>query len=257
MWLTTMASTVRAQLQMSRRNVEDLLPVLSIPLATVITLAILVNARRPDLGSYAVVAVVLMTLSQMGFFVGTELIAQDRQNQTLELIVASPASYFVLLGTRIFVLTAIGIAGFAESWLIARLVFGITIPVHHPLLLMTTLLLTTCAVAATAMIFAPLCSFGRTPRTIQNAIGGPLFLLGGVLVPVTYLPEFVQPISRGVFLYWAAELLRDSLRPEEPADAAFRLLMIVILAGIAGATGFTLVRRLLTHLRREGTLGLA
>jgi ABC-2 type transport system permease protein len=257
MWLRFIARVARAQLQMSRRNIEDLLPVLSIPFATVITMAILVNGGRSDLASYAVVAVVLMTLSQMGFFVGTEIIAQDRHNQVLELIVASPASYFALLGTRVFILTAFGMIGFAESWMIAWVVFGLRIAVHHPLLLLTTLFVTTFAVAATATIFAPLCSFGRTPRTIQNAIGGPLFLLGGVLVPVAYLPEFVQPVSRVIFLYWSADLLRDAFQPAYPANVFFRITAIAGLGVIAGAVGFALLQKLLTHLRREGTLGLA
>lgn len=252
-----MARTARAQLQMTRRNIEDLLPVLSIPLATVITLSILLHSRRPDLAGYALVAVVLMTITQMGFFVGTELIVQDRHNQRLELIVASPASYFVVLGTRVFVLSAIGIAGFAEAWLIAWAVFGIRIPVYHPWLLGATLLLTALAVAATALIFATLCSFGRTPRTVQNAIGGPLFLLGGVLVPVTFLPEFVQPVSRGIFLYWSANLLRDALNAAEPVDVVLRLLAILGLGVLGGAIGIVLLQKLLTHLRREGTLGLA
>jgi ABC-2 type transport system permease protein len=247
----------RAQIQMTRRNIEDLLPVLSIPLATVVTLSILVHSQRHDLAGHALVAVVLMTITQMGFFVGTEVIVQDRHNQRLELIVASPASYFVLLGTRIFVLSAIGIAGFAEGWLIAWAIFDIRIAIHHPWLLGFTLLLTTFAVAATATIFATLCSFGRTPRTVQNAVGGPLFLLGGVLVPVTYLPEFVQPVSRGIFLYWAADLLRDALSATAPVNIVWRLQAIFWLGAISAAVGLVLLQKLLTHLRREGTLGLA
>ena len=257
MWLRLMARTARAQVQMTRRNIEDLLPVLSIPLATLITLSILMHARRPDLAGHALVAVVLMTITQMGFFVGTELIVQDRHNQRLELIVASPASYFVLLGTRVFVLSAIGMVGFAEGWLIAWAAFGVRIAIYHPWLLLATLLLTTFAVAASALIFATLCSFGRTPRTVQNAIGGPLFLLGGVLVPVTYLPDFVQPVSRGLFLYWSADLLRDALTAADPIHPIARLHAIFLLGVIGGAIGLALLQRLLTHLRREGTLGLA
>ena len=72
-WLV--AGVARTQLRMTRRNIEDWLPVFSTPLSAIITLAILMHAGRPDLAGYAIVAVVLMTLSQMGFFVGTEFIA--------------------------------------------------------------------------------------------------------------------------------------------------------------------------------------
>jgi ABC-2 type transport system permease protein len=250
-------STVRAQLQMTRRNVEDLLPVASIPLSAIITLAILVNSGRSDLAGYALVAVVLMTVAQMGLFVGSEIIAQDRHSQTLELFAASPAPYFAVLGTRVFVLSAIGLIGFVEAWLIAWGLFGVRIVVYHPLVLGVTLLIATFASSATALIVVAAASFGRTTRTVQNAIGGPLFLLGGVLVPVTYLPEFLQPFSRGIFLYWAADLLRDALQPPDPLNVPFRLQAVLWLGVIAGAIGFVLIHRMLAHLRREGTLGLA
>jgi len=250
-------STVRAQLQMTRGNVEELLPVFSIPLSTVITIAILVNSGRADLAGYAIAAVVLMTITQMGFFSGAELVANDRQSQTLELIVASPAPYFVVLFTRVVVLSAIGVVGFLESWVIAWLVFGIRVPVYHPFVVGMTLVVTTFASAATSTIFATLCSFGKTTRTVQNAIGAPLFLLGGVLVPVSFLPEFIQPISRGIFLYWSADLLRDALQPADPARVMFRLQAVLWLGALGGTLGFFLLNRLLAHLRREGTLGLA
>ena len=95
--------------------------------------------------------------------------------------------------------------------------------------------------------------FGKTTRTYQNAIAGPLYLLGGVLVPVSFLPEFIQPVSRLIF--WSADLLRDTLQPGPIEDVAQRLGAIAALGSVGGAIGAALFGRLLTHLRREGTLG--
>jgi ABC-2 type transport system permease protein len=98
--------------------------------------------------------------------------------------------------------------------------------------------------------------FGKTTRTYQNALAGPLYLLGGVLVPVSVLPEFVQPVSHAIFLYWSADLLRDALQPVPVANIPERLGAIAALGLAGGALGSLLFGRLLTHLRREGTLGL-
>jgi ABC-2 type transport system permease protein len=250
------ASTVRAQLQMSRRNIEDLFPILTIPLSSLVALAVVTNSGRSDLAGYALVAAALMSVGQMSFFVGSEILANERQGQTLELIVASPTVYYIPLLTRIVVLTSIGMIGFVEAWLIARLVFGIHITIYHPFLLVGTLVVTILAGSISSLITSTVFCFGKTTRTYQNAVAGPLYLLSGVLVPVTFLPTYLQSISPWIFLYWSADLLRDSLRPAAPQHVALRIGAVVALGIIGGLVGAALFTRLLTHLRREGTLGL-
>ena len=249
-------AVVYAQIYMSRRNVEDLLPILTIPLSSFVTLAILQHSGRVDLAGYALVAAVLMSIGQMAFFVGSEILANEREGQTLELVAASPTPYYVPLLARIVVISSMGLFGFVESWLIARWCFGITIPVHHPLIALATLCATIVASSATALITSTVYCFGKTTRTYQNAIAGPLYLLSGVLVPVAFLPEFIQPVSRLIYLFWAADLLRDALQPSPVEHVAQRLGMIAVLGAAFGALGTLLFGRLLTHLRREGTLGL-
>jgi ABC-2 type transport system permease protein len=249
-------AAVYAQIQMSRRNVEDLFPILTIPLSSFLTLAVLQHSGRPDLAGYALVAAVLMSIGQMAFFVGSEILANEREGQTLELVVASPTPYYVPLLARIAMISSMGVVGFLEAWLIARWMFGLVIPIHHPLIALTTLCMTIVAASATALITATVYCFGKTTRTYQNAIAGPLYLLSGVLVPVTFLPEFIQPISHLIFLFWSADLLRDALQPGPVKDVALRLGAIAALGAAYGAVGAVLFGRLLTHLRSEGTLGL-
>jgi ABC-2 type transport system permease protein len=256
MLIRLITSVVRAQLQMSRRNIEDLFPVLTIPLSSFVVLAVLTNAGRSDLAGYALVAAALMSVGQMSFFVGSEILANERQGQTLELIVASPTAYYLPLLTRVVVLTSIGMVGVVEAWLIARLVFGIHIIVYHPVLMVGTLVVTILAGSISSLITSTVFCFGKTTRTYQNAVAGPLYLLSGVLVPVTFLPTYLQSISPWIFLYWSADLLRDSLLPAVPQDVALRVGAIVALGIMGGVAGAVLFGRLLTHLRREGTLGL-
>ena len=153
-------------------------------------------------------------------------------------------------------MTSLGIVGFFEAWLIARLVFDIRIEIYHPWILVGTLVLTIGAGAATSLITSAWFCFGKTTRTYQNALAGPLYLLAGVLVPVTFLPEFLQPVSRLLFLFWSADLLRDSLQLAAPSHLPLRLGMIAILGLIGGTFGTWLIGRMLEHQRREGTMGL-
>jgi len=247
----------RTQLRIARRNIENVYPLLTIPLQSLISLAIIVHSGRPDLAHYSLVASLLMTVGQMSFFDASEILAQDRNQQILELAVASPTAYALPLIARILVLTSMGIAGFAETWLMARFIFGIHMTIFHPGIFAITLIFTVLAGAATALITTAVFCLTRTTRTYQNAISGPLYLLSGALVPVSFLPAVLRPLSRLLYLFWSADLLRESMQPADPVSTLPRLAAILILGLSGGALGTWLLRTMLNNLRREGTLGFS
>lgn len=249
-------AAARMQFVLTRHNIEDLLPVLVIPLLTLPSMAILLHAGRADLAPFALSASLLMTIGQMGFFVAGEVVSMDRRQQLLDIIVASPASYAVILLGRVGVLTILGLLGFAEGWLIARMVFGVHVPVFHGALLVMTLIATVVASTGTALLFTALLGLAGTTRTFQHAVNGPFYLLGGVLVPVQYLPVWLQPVAPFTFFYWAAGLVRDTLRPVPVQDGLMRLSATAILGLIAGLIGMLVIGRMLGRLRRDGTLSL-
>jgi ABC-2 type transport system permease protein len=256
MSLRVVTGSMRAQFQMTSRDIEDLLPLVTMPLFTLVFMAVFIYTGRRDLLGYALVAPLLMTIAQMGLIVASELITRDRSGQTLEPIVATPAPFFLVLASRITVPSALGLVGFVEAWLIARLLFGVTVTIHHPGVLAVTLVLTMLAATGTALVTAALFCFSRSARTLQASVAFPLFVIAGVLVPVTFLPVWIQPVSRVIFLYWSADLLRDAMQPAAIEGIAFRLGMIALL-GLAGAViGAVLIQRMLQHLKREGTLGM-
>jgi len=255
--LRVLLVAARTQLGIARRNIENVYPLLTIPLQSLISLAIIVYSGRPDLARYALVASLLMTVGQMSFFDASEILAQDRNQQILELAVACPTAYAWPLIARILVLTTMGVAGFAEAWLMARFVFRLHITIFHPAIFAITLIFTVLSGAATALITTAVFCLTRTTRTYQNAISGPLYLLSGALVPVTLLPAVFRPFSRLIYLFWSADLLRESMLPGDPAFIVPRLTAIAILGLAGGALGSWLLRKMLDNLRREGTLGFS
>jgi ABC-2 type transport system permease protein len=81
-------------------------------------------------------------------------------------------------------------------------------------------------------------------------------LLGGVTVPVTLLPDWIEPLSRAVFLYWSGNLLRDSFAAGAVDDLLLRLGALFLIGVIGALFGGWLVTRMLDHHKREGTLSL-
>ncbi len=116
------------------------------------------------------------------------------------------------------------------------------------------LLLSAAAMAGTASCVSALFVLAPSARILQNTLSFPFFLLSGVLVPISYLPGWLQPASKAVFLSWSANLLRAAVSPGSARDTTGGLLAVLLL-GLAGyAVGTLLIDRILRRARVTGTL---
>lgn len=254
--LRLILETAKLQWRLALRDIEMLVPIITMPLNTLVAMAVFMHSGRADLAGYALCASFLLTVGQMSLMSSSAVVSRDRGNQVLELLLATPAPYVVTLAVRTTLLTSMALVGFLEGWLITRFAFGVAVPIHHPIVLTITLVATAFASGGTAMLTAALFSLLRNTRTLQLTLNGPLFLLGGVLVPATLLPFWLQPLSPFVFFYWAADLVRGALAEPPLHDVPFRLAMLVGLGACGAIVGGVVMTRLLTQLRRSGQLGL-
>ncbi len=230
--------------------------VITHPVYTLVFMAVFVHVGRTDLAPYAIVAPLLMGVFSMAIFVASELVARERDEQVLEISVICPAPFWVVIFARILVITAISLVGVIESWAIVRFVFGVSIEIHHAWLFAAVMTLTALASAGTALIAAAFFCLAYEVRTFQNSITFPLFLFSGILVPVSVFPDWLEPISRIVFLYWSASLLRDAMQPGLPQGVLLALFALLGLGFGSVLLGGVLISRMVDHLRREGRLGI-
>lgn len=255
--MNVLVAAARLQLAVFRRTPGDLMALVTAPLFTLIFLAIAQHAGRTDLAPYAVLAPGMIAMLAMALLTSGEVIDRERWSGTLELQLAAPASLPVVLLGRIGTVTLVSLLGMAESWLVAYLFFGIAVPIPHPLAFVVTLGGTAVAMAGTSVVFAAVFVWTRSARTFQNSLSYPLYLLGGAMVPVAFLPGFLEPVSRVVFLSWASDLLRDALTPE-PVSLLWPRLGAVLALGAAGyAAGFALLRWVINRARGTGKVGYA
>jgi ABC-2 type transport system permease protein len=248
---------VRYELAVIRRSPGELSWLFIAPLYALILLAIVEHAGRPDLVPYAVLGPASMALLGMALLTAGELIQRDRDDGLLELEIGAPASFPVVLVGRIGAVVAVGLPAVAEAWLVAGLVFGRWVRIEHPAVFAVTLLLTVSATAASATAMAALFVLARSARIFQNSLSFPLFVLGGAVVPVALLPDWVRPVSRIVYLSWATDLLRASARPESVSHLWLRLGALALLGAVTALLGVAMVKRVVDRVRRLGTASYA
>jgi ABC-2 type transport system permease protein len=171
------------------------------------------------------------------------------------MLVAAPSSFAAGIFGRITATTLVGIVSFAETWGAARLIFGTKISIHHVWPFVATIVVTLAAMAGTAVAMASLFVLARNATTFSNSASFPFYVLGGILVPVSVLPHWVQPLSSIVFLSWSADLLRAALRPTPMHHFAVRLGMVAFLGACGLALGVWAMRVILVRVRASGELG--
>jgi ABC-2 type transport system permease protein len=247
----------RFEVRVLRRSFGDLVALVTAPMMTLVFLAITRHAGRDDLAPYAVLAPALIVLWAVALIIAGEIVTRERENGSLEALIATPAPLPAVITGRIAAVTLLSLTGFAESWLAAWAVFGVVVPVRHPAAFAAALVVTALAMAGTSSMMAALFVLARSARAFQNSLNYPFYVLGGVMVPVSFLPGWLEPISRAVFLSWSADLLRDALGPAAIPYLLPRLGAVLGL-GLAGyAAGIWLLRRATDRLRRTGSLSYA
>ncbi|AOS64013.1 ABC transporter permease [Actinoalloteichus hymeniacidonis] len=253
----TAAIGFRTQLQQMRGNPDWFLALFTAPLTTVVFVSIFQAGGRADLTSYGILAPALIALWAMALQTAGELIARERENGSLELLVAAPASFGIVLAGRIMAVISVSLVAFVESWVVGWVMTGSPVLIAHPLVFAVTVLVTAFAMAGTATVMASLFVLARSARTFQNSLSYPFFLLGGVVVPVDLMPEPVRLLARFVFLSWSSDLLRDTLDPGPVVAVAFRVGMVLVLGTAGFLLGGLLLGRILRRVRTTGSLAHA
>jgi ABC-2 type transport system permease protein len=244
----------RLQLKTFRRNPGHLLIFVTVPFFTAIFLSSIRVSGRSEFEPYAILAPALMGLWVVSLDLAGVVLDSERRQATLELFLASPGRLTSMLTGRVAVISGLGMLTFVESWLTAELFFAVKLTVHHGWALAATLTATCLATVGVATVLAGLFVMSRSAHRFSNALGYPFYLLGGVLVPVTFFPEWLRPLSWLTYLYWSADLLRDVTRAAPVEDLTMRVTVIVASAAVTYVAGVLLIRRMLIRLRDQGTV---
>jgi ABC-2 type transport system permease protein len=255
--LRAMLAACRLQYAESRRQPAHLMALATTPLFTAMFVSITLHAGSREAVVYAVVAPGLINLWFLSLDLGGDAVSRERWQGTLELLFATPASLAAVVFGR--VLAVAGLAGltFVEALLVARLGFGVSLPIRHGGLLAATVVVTLFAMAGTSTAFAGLLVLSREVLVFQNSLSYPFYILGGVLVPLSLLPDWVQPFGRLVFLSWSSDLIRDAIQQPVVHAWPWRLAVIAVLGLATLVGGQAVIGRVADRARRTGSVTYA
>ena len=242
------------QLKMRSRSAFDGLLAIVYPMffATSVLLMYREGGSESALITAAVGASILGVWSAVATTASTSL-QQERRLGTLELLVAAPTPFPLLVVPMSLAMGTIGLYSLVATLLWGRVVFGIPISLEHPLAFVLACVATAIGVSLMGFLLAVSAVRYRGAWALGTAFEFPVWLICGFLVPIASLPGWVAPISWVLPPTWGAAAIRGAAFGGSPwRDIAVCLLLSAVYAVV----GTFLCERLVTSARTNATLAL-
>src|SRR5689334_16100491 len=112
--------------------------------------------------------------------------------------------------------------------------FGVPFHLAHPLLFLVAVPVTVLALGMLGLLLASTFVLLRNANALANPLDYPVWLLSGMLTPLTVLPGWTRPLSYALATTWGARALRGASAGGAvwtPAAAALGLGLLYVLAG--------------------------
>ena len=178
---------------------------------------------------------------------------RERWWGTLELLVAVPRHFALVLLPATLGLATLGVYNLAATLLWGRFLFGIHLTIVHPLLFGLAIVGTVLSFGGLGFLFAVSFVRYRFAWVLGNFFEYPVWLICGFLVPLALLPGWVHPISWVLAPTWGMNAIRESAIGGSPLPDLGACLAL----GLGYVTlGVLVTDRVLRAARVSGSLSL-
>ena len=197
--------------------------------------------------------------SVMGIWSATSVQAssalqRQRWHGTLELLVAAPVHFSLVLLPITVAMSTVGIYSLVATLLWGRLLFGISIHFVHPWLFALAVPATIASIGMLGFLLSVTVVRYRTAWALGNMFEYPVWLVCGFLVPLSLFPEWVRPISWLLAPTWGMRAIRGAA---SGGGAPLRDVAVCLALGAAYALiGILLVETVLRSARSNATISL-
>jgi ABC-2 type transport system permease protein len=179
---------------------------------------------------------------------------RERWHGTLESLVATPPHFGLVLFPITLAMATIGIYCLLATLALGRFVFGIELTIEHPVAFGLGVVGAVTSFGALGFLFAVSFVRFRAAWALGNLFEYPVWLVGGFLVPLVLLPEWVRPISWALAPTWGMSAIREAALGGSPVPD---LLLCLGLGAVYVALGVAMLERVLNAARKRGALSLS
>jgi ABC-2 type transport system permease protein len=180
-------------------------------------------------------------------------IQQQRWYGILELLVGAPSPLILVLAPITVAIAAIGVYSIATTLLWGRLLFGVPVHIAHPLLFAVSIPAAVISIGMLGLVLASALVLYRAASAFSQALEYPIWLITGMLIPLSLLPVWVHPLAWALAPTWGMRAVRHAALG---GDVGTPLLVCAGLTVAYGVIAVTLLQHFERLARDRATLSL-
>ena len=203
---------------------------------------------------YVALGAGLMGIWSSTLFASGGSIQWQRWQGTLEVSIAAPPPFVLILGPMTLATATIGLYSLTATLVWGRIFFDVPLTLERPVLFAAAVPVTILSLGLLGLVLASTFVLYRNANALANLLEYPIWLVTGLLVPLSFLPAFVEPIAWTLAPYWGVEAIRGAaIGGGDPAQAVAMCLGLALVYLVVG----TAFLQLFEHLaRKRATLSL-
>jgi ABC-type multidrug transport system permease subunit len=187
---------VRLHMKQASRNAFDLSGVVVWPILYASIAYYLLDAKHePKLLLSASFGASVMLMWSLVVVAASGVLEQQRWQGTLELVVAAPTPLTAVIGPICVAGALVGTYAIGAVLLWGALLFDVPVSIQHPFAFAVSIPAAALAVGMLGLIMASTFVLYRASFHLGIATQYPVWIVTGLLVPLSLLPAFVRPIS--------------------------------------------------------------
>ena len=159
---------------------------------------------------YVALGAGLMGIWSSVLFGSGGMIQWQRYEGTLEVLMAAPAPFVFVLLPATLATSTVGLYSLSATLLWGKLLFGIPLDIVHPILFFVAVSTTVLGLGLLGLLLASTFVLYRNANALSNLLEYPVWLVAGLLTPVSLLPGWVSPISFMLAPTWGSRAIRSA-----------------------------------------------
>jgi ABC-2 type transport system permease protein len=195
----------------------------------------------------------LMGIWSTTLFASGGMLRWQRNVGTLELVVAAPPPLLLVLGPMSLGIGAIGLYSVAATLFWGWVFFDVPLTIEDPVLFALALPATVVALGSFGLVLAASFIHYRHTNALGNLLEYPVWLVSGLLVPLSLLPGWATPLAWAIAPTWGVRAVREAALGGKPL---LPIAACVTLAGVYLVVASFLLRYFERLARRDATLAL-
>jgi ABC-2 type transport system permease protein len=228
---------IRLHMKQASRNPFDLSGVVIWPILYASIAYYLLDAKNdPALLLSASLGAAVMLMWSLVVISSSGALEQQRWQGTLELVVAAPTPLTGVIAPICVAGAMVGTYAIGATLLWGALLFDVPVSIERPLAFAIAIPTCALAVGMLGLIMAATFVLYRAAFHLGIATQYPVWIATGLIIPLSFLPSFVRPLSWVLAPTWGFRAIQESALGGTPwPDMGMCLVLTLVYLAIGGA----------------------